>query len=114
MVGKPEAVRSPSFSYGSNAEPGEMDFTPGPKTEEHPSRCVVSDNLIHHIGLFEKQVAGVELSMCSHILVSHNTIYDVPRAGINVSEGTWGGHRIVYNDVFNTVLETGDHGAFNS
>ena len=36
------------------------------------------------------------------------------RAGINVSEGTWGGHRIVYNDVFNTVLETGDHGAFNS
>lgn len=114
MVGKPEAVRSPSFSYGSNAEPDEMDFTPGPKTEEYPSRCVVSDNLIHHIGLFEKQVAGVELSMCSHILVSHNTIYDVPRAGINVSEGTWGGHRIVYNDVFNTVLETGDHGAFNS
>ncbi|MCK5704514.1 MAG: PDZ domain-containing protein, partial [Cyclobacteriaceae bacterium] len=39
---------------------------------------------------------------------------DVPRAGINVSEGTWGGHLIEYNDVFNTVLGSSDHGAFNS
>jgi hypothetical protein len=31
-----------------------------------------------------------------------------------VSEGTWGGHIIEYNDVFNTVRETSDHGAFNS
>jgi hypothetical protein len=52
--------------------------------------------------------------MCQSIVVSHNTIYDVPRAGINISEGTWGGHIIEYNDVFNTVKETGDHGSFNS
>jgi hypothetical protein len=38
----------------------------------------------------------------------------VPRAGINVNEGTWGGHIIEYNDVFNTVKESGDHGSFNS
>jgi hypothetical protein len=31
-----------------------------------------------------------------------------------VSEGTWGGHIIEYNDVFETVKETGDHGSFNS
>lgn len=43
-----------------------------------------------------------------------NTIYNIPRAGINVSEGTWGGHLIEFNDVFDTVLETGDHGSFNS
>lgn len=52
--------------------------------------------------------------MCQSITVSHNTIYDVPRAGINVNEGTWGGHVIEYNDVFNTVKESGDHGSFNS
>jgi len=52
--------------------------------------------------------------MCQSITVSHNTIYDVPRAGINVSEGTWGGHIIEYNDIFNTVKESGDHGSFNS
>jgi hypothetical protein len=66
------------------------------------------------LGEVEKQSAGVELSMCQSIKVSHNTIYDVPRAGINVSEGTWGGHIIEYNDVFNTVKESGDHGSFNS
>ena len=31
-----------------------------------------------------------------------------------VSEGTWGGHVIEYNDLFDTVKETGDHGSFNS
>jgi hypothetical protein len=67
-----------------------------------------------NLGYVEKQSAGVELSMCQDIVVSHNTIYDVPRAGINVSEGTWGGHIIEYNDLFNTVKETGDHGSFNS
>jgi len=56
----------------------------------------------------------VQLSMTMNITVSHNSIYDVPRAGINVSEGTWGGHIIEFNDVFNTVLESSDHGAFNS
>jgi hypothetical protein len=66
------------------------------------------------LGYVEKQSAGVQLSMCQDITVSHNTIYDVPRAGINVSEGTWGGHIIEYNDVFNTVKESGDHGSFNS
>ena len=69
---------------------------------------------IHHIGTVEKQVAGVQLSMCSNINVAHNSIYDVPRAGINISEGTWGGHILEFNDVFDTVKETGDHGSFNS
>ena len=49
--------------------------------------------------------------MAKSITVSHNSIYDVPRAGINVSEGTWGGHIIEYNDIFETVKETGDHGS---
>ena len=35
-------------------------------------------------------------------------------AGINISEGTWGGHLIERCDVFDTVLETSDHGSFNS
>lgn len=52
--------------------------------------------------------------MCRNITISHNSIYDTPRAGINISEGTWGGHIIEHNDIFNTVKETGDHGSINS
>jgi hypothetical protein len=75
---------------------------------------VAEDNLIHDIGTMEKQVAGVQIAIAMNIRVAHNTIYRTPRAGINIGDGTWGGHLIEYNDVFDTVLETGDHGAFNS
>jgi hypothetical protein len=114
FVGDPEAVRSPSFEYNEFVPLAQIDRTPGPKTNNYPADCKVNDNLMFDLGVVEKQSTGVELSMCQSITVSHNAIYDVPRAGINVSEGTWGGHVIEYNDVFNTVKESGDHGSFNS
>ena len=114
LVGDPGAARSPSFEYGEFVPPAEMDRAKGPKTGCYPAACRIHDNLVHKIGLYEKQTTGVELSMCRAITVSHNSIYDTPRAGINISEGTWGGHVIEFNDVFNTVKETGDHGSFNS
>ncbi|MDR2119937.1 MAG: right-handed parallel beta-helix repeat-containing protein [Tannerella sp.] len=114
FVGDPGAVRSPSFEYAEFVPPEEMDRAKGPKGGNYPADCRVHDNLIHKIGLYEKQIAGVELSMCRAVTVSRNSIYDTPRAGINVSEGTWGGHVIEFNDVFDTVKETGDHGSFNS
>lgn len=114
FVGDPNAVRSAVFNYDVYSSYDKIDRQQGPKTNNYPSECFVRDNLIHTIGLFEKQITGVELSMSKSITVSHNSIYDVPRAGINVSEGTWGGHIIEYNDVFETVKETGDHGSFNS
>ena len=114
FVGDPDAVRSPSFEYNEFVPLDQIDRTPGPKTNNYPAECTVYNNLMFELGYVEKQSAGVQLSMCQGITVSHNTIYDVPRAGINISEGTWGGHIIEYNDVFNTVKESGDHGSFNS
>ncbi|MFT3827164.1 MAG: PDZ domain-containing protein [Chitinophagaceae bacterium] len=114
FVGNPASVRSPVYRYEKFTPYELLDKTPGPKGDDFPAQCKVFNNLIHNIGLTEKQVAGIQLSMSQNIIVDHNTIYNVPRAGINVSEGCWGGHEICYNDVFNTVMETGDHGAFNS
>ncbi|WP_297089386.1 PDZ domain-containing protein [uncultured Draconibacterium sp.] len=114
FVGEASAVRSPAFQYGKFVELAEMDTVAGPKNELYPKNCVAHNNLIHRIGRVEKQVAGVQIAMAMDITVSHNSIYDVPRAGINIGDGTWGGHILEYNDVFNTVLETGDHGSFNS
>jgi len=114
FVGLPDAVRSPSYNYHEFVEFEKIDTAKGPKTSDYPANCKADNNLIHDIGLVEKQVAGIQISMAMNITVSHNSIYDVPRAGINVSEGTWGGHIIEYNDVFNTVLASSDHGAFNS
>lgn len=114
FVGDASAVRSPSFQYEEFVPAKNMDTIKGPANNLYPTKCLVENNLIHNIGTIEKQVAGVQMSMAMKIHIKNNSIYDVPRAGINVSEGTWGGHIIEFNDVFNTVLETGDHGAFNS
>jgi hypothetical protein len=113
FAGDPKSVRSPLFRYEHN-HTSAVDWTKGPKDNNYPKNCLVKDCLLVGSGRFEKQSAGVSISMSQEIIVSHNCIYDVPRAGVNICDGTWGGHRIEYNQVFNTVLETSDHGAFNS
>jgi len=90
------------------------DLVPGPRTQHYPSECVVEDNLITVVGELEKQSAGVLMSLTMNNTVSHNTIFELPRAGICVQDGAWGGHIIEHNDVFDTVRETADHGPFNS
>lgn len=114
FVGDPNAVRNPLFEYSQNQDLTRIDRTPGPKTDNYPADCAVEDCLIHGIGRVERQPAGVQISMSQGITVRDTSIYDCARAGINISEGTWGGHLIERCDVFDTVLETGDHGSFNS
>ena len=114
FVGDPKSVRNPLFEYKEVNEFSKIDLTPGPKADNYPADSVVEDCLIHGIGRVERQPAGVQVSMAQGITVRDVSIYDCARAGINISEGTWGGHLIEGCDVFDTVLETGDHGSFNS
>lgn len=114
FVGDPDAVRDPLFEYAETQDLTKIDLTPGPKTENYPADSAVEDCLIHGIGRVERQPAGVQISMSRRITVRDTSIYDCARAGINISEGTWGGHLIERCDVFDTVLETHDHGSFNS
>jgi hypothetical protein len=114
FVGNPDAVRSPLFEYKDRQDLAKIDRTPGPRTNQYPKDCRLEDTLIYRTGRVEKQTVPVEISMASFITVSHCSAYDLPRAGINIGDGTWGGHRIEYCDVFDTVKETGDSGSFNS
>ena len=114
FVGRLRAVRSALFEYGESLPLEEIDRTPGPANDDYPADSFAEDNLIHDIGEIEKQAAGIQIAMAARITVSHNSIYRVPRAGLNIGDGAWGGHLLIGNDVFETVLETGDHGGFNS
>ncbi len=114
FVGDPKAVRSPLFNYNAKIDYAKVDRAPGPLTENFPTDCLVEDCLITRSGRFEKQTAPVEMDMAKNITVRHCSIYDVPRAGINIGDGCWGGHVIEFCDIFDTVMETGDHGSFNS
>lgn len=114
FVGCPDSVRSPLFEYSETHTLAEIDKTPGPQSDNYPKNCIVENCLIEHVGLTEKQATGVQISMAYGITVKNCTVCHTSRAGINISEGTFGGHRIEGCDVFDTVRETGDHGSFNS
>ncbi|SDD31676.1 PDZ domain-containing protein [Niabella drilacis] len=114
FIGDPRALRSPSFRYQDYTPYDQLDKTPGPRSNNYPRHCMVTNNLLHDLGRIEKQATGVQIEMAAAITVSYNSIYNTPRAGLNIGDGAFGGHLLEHNDVFNTVLETGDHGAFNS
>ncbi len=114
FVGDPQAARSPLFNYNQTHKLEEIDRVPGPKTDNYPADCLVDNCLIHLTGRVEKQTAGVEIDLAQDITIRHCSIYDMPRAGINIGDGCWGGHVVEFCDVFDTVKETGDHGSFNS
>ncbi|WP_238388802.1 PDZ domain-containing protein [Roseimaritima ulvae] len=114
FVGDPDAVRDPLFEYGQKNDLATIDRTPGPKTNNYPAQSAVEDCLIHGIGRVERQPAGVQIEMASEITVRDCSVYDTARAGVNIGDGAWGGHLIERCDVFDTVLETHDHGSFNS
>jgi PDZ domain len=114
FVGDSDAVRNPLFSHDDRDTIDELDLTPGPKSDNYPKECTVEDCLIYRTGRVEKQTAPIEIDMAHRITVRHVSAYDVPRAGINIGDGCWGGHHIDFCDIFDTVMETGDHGSFNS
>ncbi|WP_343234998.1 PDZ domain-containing protein [Streptomyces sp. SID10853] len=112
VVGSVRAVRNPS-TWAHMVDPP-TDLTPGPRTDDYPRDIDISGNSMADMGRFEKQSAGVNISMSSRVTVSHNTIHGSPRSCVNVNDGTWGGHRIQYNDIFDCVKETSDHGPVNA
>ena len=114
FVGDPNALRDPLFRYGERNDLAKIDRTPGPKTNNYPANGSVEDCLIHGIGTVERQPAGVQIEMAAEITIRDCSVYDTSRAGINIGDGAFGGHLIERCDVFDTVLETHDHGSFNS
>lgn len=114
FIGDPNAVHDPLFEYRETNDLDKMDRTVGPKTDNYPSSGIVEDCLIHGIGRTERQTSGVTIDMAMKITVRDTSIYDCARSGINIGDGAWGGHLIERCDVFDTVLETHDHGSFNS
>jgi hypothetical protein len=114
FVGDARAARFEANNYNSAIRAGRLDTAPGPRGDNYPAYCRVEDCLLCGFGVYEKQTAGVEIDLADSITVSHASIYDCPRAGINIGDGCWGGHVIEFCDVFDTVKETGDHGSFNS
>jgi hypothetical protein len=114
FVGDRDSARVPRDWNDHSQSLQKLDRTPGPRTANYPADCLVDECLIYLSGRVDKQTAPVQIELAQGITVRHCSLYDVPRAGINIGDGCWGGHVIEFCDIFDTVKETGDHGSFNS
>ncbi len=92
---------------------GTLETTNGAQ-KTFPYECRAENNTVTRCGIFGKQTAGVYISRAKRITAGHNHIHDIPRAGICIGDGTWGGHVIEYNHIHDSCRETDDHGPFNS
>lgn len=115
LVGEQRAVRNAFADFDTPMlKISQLDLTPGPQTDDYPMECEVSDCLMENLGRVEKQTAGVQISMSRRISVLRCSMHHLPRAAINIGDGCWGGHVVDGCDLYDTVLESGDHGSFNS
>ncbi|NQT91745.1 MAG: right-handed parallel beta-helix repeat-containing protein [Lentisphaerae bacterium] len=79
----------------------------------HPAFNEVSDNTIHHCGLYDTYAAGVFLGMGNWNRIIHNEIRDLPHHGINLGNSRYGRQFLEYNRIIRTCLVSSDHGAIN-
>ncbi len=124
IAGLPSAVYEPSFwpnelfndIEGFTVHKTQIDEPQhtGPKTEDYPQNITVSNNHMQDMGVYEKQSTGVNISAAKNIHIIHNTIHNSPRSCVNINDGTFGGHVVARNDIFDSQRETQDHGPFNS
>ena len=74
----------------------------------------VSYNLVHELGIWEKQSSFYFQAKSCQNYIFGNIFYNGPRAGVNFNDGFGGGSKLLSNLLFNTCRESGDHGPFNS
>lgn len=112
IVGRESACRD--SSNWENHKTAILDTAEGALSEEYPKRINVSNCLFRNLGLSEKQSSAVCMSISSNVSVLNCTIHRMPRAGINISDGCFGGHVIQGNELYDCVRETCDHGPINA
>lgn len=112
IVGSESACRD--SSNWENHKTTILDTTVGALNDEYPKRINVQNCLFHNLGLSEKQSSAVCMSISANVSVINCTIHRMPRAGINISDGCFGGHIIQGNELYDCVRETCDHGPINA
>jgi len=79
-----------------------------------PRGTVVAGNLVHSLGLWQKQSSMYFQAAACQTTLQSNIFFDTPRAAVNFNDHMGGGNKMLANLIFNAVLQSSDHGAFNS
>lgn len=80
----------------------------------YPAFNQIVGNHIDTIGVNMKQTSCYFKAITYANNISNNICHNGPRAGVNFNDGFMGGDLLAENVIWAMVLETGDHGTFNS
>ena len=86
---------------------GETNFIDGTAMDV-PRDTTITGNLARELGVYGKQVSFVHQSYASRSVISHNIMFNQPRACVNFNDNAFGGSRVSQNLMFNCVRETGN------
>jgi len=79
-----------------------------------PRLNTIEGNMIHHLGLYNKQACAVFSAVSCQNTFAENVFFHGPRALFNMNDDFGGDNVIRSNLFFKAVLETHDHGPYNS
>ena len=75
---------------------------------------MIERNLIHELGIYNKQAAAVLQALATHTTIRENVWFNMPRAGVDLIDGFGGSHTIERNFGANTVPSPGNNMSFRS
>jgi hypothetical protein len=79
-----------------------------------PMKTLVEYNVFRELGIFQKQSSAWGQAKASLSTIRYNIMFNMPRAAINFNDMMGGGDEVMYNLIFNTCRESGDHGPINT
>ena len=74
---------------------------------------VMEQNLIHDVGLYQKQSSGWGQNKACQSVIQNNIMYNLPGVAINFNNGLGSDNVVESNVIFNACCESVDHRPIN-
>lgn len=101
---------------GANAvvmEGSEFDLWSDESIPPYPEANEITDNDIHHCGVYDTYAAGISLGLCKDNWIAHNHLHDLPHHAINLGNNRLSKNTVEYNRIEHVCYITHDNGAIN-
>jgi len=106
-------IRGNEIAYAGHCGVGLIGKLEHRTVVQHPLCNEITDNYIHHCGVFNKVAAGVFGGVSDGNVIGHNRIEQMPHHAINLGNHGYGRNIVEFNDIRHTCQEAYDNAAIN-
>ena len=106
-------IRGNQIAYAGHCGVGLIGKVEYRTVVQHPLCNEITDNHIHHCGVFDKAAAGVFCGVSDGNVIGHNLIEQMPHHAINLGNHGYGRNIVEFNDIRHACQESFDNAAVN-